>query len=119
MIRLRNAVPRQGTETMFVSSYNVFCLLRNAVPRQGTETKKWIIGTECPLLELRNAVPRQGTETVTGYYKKSNLSKLRNAVPRQGTETEYTYRYRYSVGLRNAVPRQGTETITWGVRSQE
>ena len=60
---LRNAVPRQGTETSFWNLFHPYHLLRNAVPRQGTETLDF--ATSALYLVLRNAVPRQGTETKT------------------------------------------------------
>ena len=40
MKKLRNVVPRQGTETFENSFLKVSIILRNVVPRQGTETLK-------------------------------------------------------------------------------
>ena len=62
MKKLRNVVPRQGTETFENSFLKVSIILRNVVPRQGTETyhnKNTAIRNRL----LRNVVPRQGTET--------------------------------------------------------
>ena len=111
IIKLRNVVPRQGTETLNSSS-TVKLLsiiekcssptgdgnqppeppfeylhpkLRNVVPRQGTETI--IAETQRKAVLLRNVVPRQGTETTKTSASNSVISSLRNVVPRQGTET--------------------------------
>ena len=56
--------PDRGRKLVVVyRSDFLFKLLRNAVPRQGTETTLQGKTARPLLLPLRNAVPRQGTET--------------------------------------------------------
>ena len=62
MKKLRNVVPRQGTETFENSFLKVSIILRNVVPRQGTETAQCLSSAKMDF-KLRNVVPRQGTET--------------------------------------------------------
>ena len=65
--KLRNVVPRQGTEIINNVEYRPDGhALRNVVPRQGTEIIQNDISEYLTISEkLRNVVPRQGTETRT------------------------------------------------------
>ena len=68
-MQLRNAVPRQGTETrlwFLVASVND--KLRNAVPRQGTETKARKIGENDVAIEKCSSPTGDGNQGLIFLY---------------------------------------------------
>ena len=85
--RLRNEIPRKGTETTAASMSEISFVLRNEIPRKGTETL--LLNFSLAAIILRNEIPRKGTETALRSFLSPDRHLLRNEIPRKGTETDY------------------------------
>ena len=132
--RLRNAVPRQGTETVLPTELTVLGFhWEMQFPDRGRKQGKTY--TIVTLYRLRNAVPRQGTETIfTNSFCSENWIEKCSSPTGDGNDIVFTCNSQKSIekcssptgdgnkylkrlwttscqfSLRNAVPRQGTET---------
>ena len=108
LFKLRNVVPRQGTETKN-TCYSVVKVQieKCSSPTGDGNSETFVVNV---IVVLRNVVPRQGTETSLPFFSETFVV-LRNVVPRQGTETIDVCCTNIVCRLRNVVPRQGTEKM--------